>query len=172
MNPASPAGTGRGIDGESGGTRAPGLHIALIEGNLGYRKVVSAYIQSQWPDAHIEAIDPYSQTMRGAGVTFGTDCDLMVLGGIGTRAEAISALARLRDHAQSTAEGVHGWVPPVILLVAHELAVQADALRVAGLRAFAPPSAPPFLHDRHSLGCQPGYLANVASGTANSLAQL
>src|SRR6187431_460344 len=31
---------------------------------------------------------------------------------------------------------------------------------------------PCFLHDRHSLGCQPGYLAKVASGTANSLAQL
>ena len=110
--------------------------IAVIEGSSGYRKLLTAYLQSAWPDAKIEAIDPYSQTMRGAGVVFGTQCDVMVLGGIGTRAEAMSALARLRANTQS-ANVVSGTAPPppLILLVSPDLASLANELCAAGASA-------------------------------------
>lgn len=120
-------------------TTAAPLRIALIEGSLGYRKVVTSYLRSRWPDARIEAIDPYSQTIRGAGIVFGADCDVMVLGGIGTRAEAMSALARLRanDPATNEQRAAAGDdrgrnVPPLVLLVSPELAPQAEQLRAAG----------------------------------------
>ncbi|MBL8524533.1 MAG: serine/threonine protein kinase [Betaproteobacteria bacterium] len=117
---------------------AAALSIAVIEGSSGYRRVLTSYIQTAWPDAKIEAIDPYSQTMRGAGIVFGTQCDVMVLGGIGTRAEAMSALARLRANAQSadtTPEAQPTTPPPLILLVSPELASQAEQLRAAGAAA-------------------------------------
>lgn len=112
--------------------------VAVIEGSSGYRKVLTSYIRTAWPDARIEAIDPYSQTMRGAGIVFGTQCDAMVLGGIGTRAEAMSALARLRANAQSAgtaADVPPASAPPLILLVSPELASQAEQLRAAGAAA-------------------------------------
>ena len=126
--------------------------IALIEGSLGYRKVISAYLHAQWPDVVIEAVDPYSQTMRGAGVDFGMGCDAIILGGVGTRAEALSALARLRTNAEhaATAETAtdvdtalqitphiapHITPTPLILLVSHELASIADSLIAVGAAA-------------------------------------
>jgi eukaryotic-like serine/threonine-protein kinase len=109
--------------------------IAVIEGSIGYRKVLTSYIQTEWPDAKIEAIDPYSQTMRGAGIAFGASCDVMVLGGIGTKAEALSALARLRANAQSADAGDNIPPPPLVLLVSPELAPQADELMTAGAAA-------------------------------------
>lgn len=112
--------------------------VAVIEGSSGYRKVLTSYIRTAWPDARIEAIDPYSQTMRGAGIVFGTQCDVMVLGGIGTRAEAMSALARLRANARSAdaaADVPPTPPPPLVMLVSPELASQADQLRAAGAAA-------------------------------------
>jgi hypothetical protein len=109
--------------------------IAVIDGSGGYRKVLTAYLQTQWPDARIESIDPYSQTMRGAGIAFGTDCDVMVLGGIGTKAEALSALARLRANAHSASTGAPATPPPLIMLVSPELAPLADELIAAGAAA-------------------------------------
>lgn len=114
------------------------LSIAVIEGSSGYRKVLTSYLQTAWPEAKIEAIDPYSQTMRGAGIVFGTQCDVIVLGGIGTRAEAMSALARLRANAQSAgaaADMPPAPAPPLVMLVSPELASQADQLRAAGAAA-------------------------------------
>ena len=118
------------------------LRIALIEGSLGYRKVVSAFLHTQWPNVMIEAVDPYSQTMRGAGVDFGRGCDAIILGGVGTRAEALNALARLRANAQHAATatdadvaGGESAIAPLIFLVSHELASIADSLIAAGAAA-------------------------------------
>ena len=99
------------------------LNFAVIDGSAGYRGVLSAFLQAQWPDATIEEVDPFAETLRGIGFAFGTESDVILLGGIGTFAEARSSLQRLlqRDHC-----------PQVILMVARELEPQAAKLIEAG----------------------------------------
>jgi hypothetical protein len=70
------------------------LRIALIDGSAGYRKVVATLIRNRWRDAEVEDVDPFSQTMRGMGFSFGTKSNLILMGGIGTRAEAMTSLQR------------------------------------------------------------------------------
>ncbi len=100
------------------------LRISIIDGSGGYRAILAAFIRGRWPDAKIEDIDPFSQTMRGAGMAFGGRGDLVILGGIGTRAEALSALERLGKRQM-----------PVILLVSHEMQVESADLLAAGAAA-------------------------------------
>lgn len=99
------------------------LRFAVIDGSAGYRAVLSTFLVAEWPKATIEEVDPFADTLRGIGHAFGTNADLVLLGGIGTFAEALSALTRLtaRDNC-----------PPVILMVAHELAPQTAALLATG----------------------------------------
>lgn len=99
------------------------LNFAVIDGSAGYRGVLSAFIQTQWPEATVEEVDPFAQTLRGFGVAFGIESDVILLGGIGTYAEARSSLQRLlaREHC-----------PPVILMVARELEPQSAKLIEAG----------------------------------------
>jgi len=100
------------------------LRISLIDGSQGYRRILGAFIHGRWPDAKIEDIDPFSQTMRGAGMAFGGVSDLIVLGGIGTRGEAMTALERIGKRNT-----------PVILLVSHEMQPESPALIEAGAAA-------------------------------------
>lgn len=102
---------------------ASGPHISVIVGSIGYRRLLTTLIHAALPLAEIEDVDPFSQTMRGSGISFGTHSDLIILGGIGTEAEALSALQRLR--ARETC-------PPVILLASHELEPLASGLCAAG----------------------------------------
>ena len=102
------------------------LRISVIVGSIGYRRVLTALIRSALPHAKIEDVDPYSQTMRGSGLAFGGVADVIVLGGIGTEAEALSGLQRLR--ARDTC-------PPIILLISHELAPLSERLCDAGASA-------------------------------------
>ena len=99
------------------------LNFAVIDGSAGYRAVLSALLMAQWPDAVIEEVDPFAETLRGVGIAFGTSSDVILLGGIGTVAEACSSLQRLlaRDVC-----------PPVILMVARELEPQVATLIDAG----------------------------------------
>ena len=99
------------------------LNFAVIDGSAGYRAVLSAFLLTQWPDATIEEVDPFAETLRGIGLAFGVHSDVILLGGIGTYAEACSALQRLlaRDHCA-----------PVILMVARELEQQVALLIEAG----------------------------------------
>ena len=86
MNSVASAGTANGAS----------LRISVIVGSIGYRRILTTLIRSALPHARIEDVDPYSQTMRGSGLAFGGVADVIVLGGIGTEAEALSALQRLR----------------------------------------------------------------------------
>ena len=104
-------------------TRDANPNISVIVGSTGYRRVLTTLIRSALPHAQIEGVDPYSQTMRGSGVEFGTAADVIVLGGIGTEAEALSALQRLRAHPAS---------PPIIVLTSHELSPIVPELYAAG----------------------------------------
>ncbi len=105
---------------------AAGPHISVIEGSIGYGRLLTALIRAALPSARIEAIDPFSQTMRGAGISFGVQSDIIVHGGIGTEAEAMSALQRLRTRESC---------PPIILLTSHELEPLSASLRAAGAAA-------------------------------------
>ncbi|MEQ1517041.1 MAG: serine/threonine-protein kinase [Usitatibacteraceae bacterium] len=99
------------------------MNFAVIDGSAGYRAVLAAFLLAQWPEATIEEVDPFAETLRGIGLAFGTNADIILLGGIGTTAEAIASLERLhaRDHC-----------PPVILMVARELAPQVPLMMEAG----------------------------------------
>ncbi len=88
--------------------------------------LLATLITSAYPDAIIEDIDPYSQTMRGAGFLFGTHGDVIILSGLGTQVEALDALKRLRDRQHCS---------PIVLLVSNELITLRAELIAAG--AFA-----------------------------------
>lgn len=99
------------------------LNFAVIDGSAGYRSVLSAFLQTAWPQVTIEEVDPFAETLRGIGFAFGTNSDVILLGGIGTTAEALSSLQRLRAREHC---------PPVILMVARELEPQVALLIEAG----------------------------------------
>lgn len=154
---------------------APGLprgsapRIAVIAGAVGYRQVLCSYLRSEWPDAAIEEIDPFSQTMRGAGVSFGADADVMLVAGLGTQAEAISALGRLGVASrQPAAEGAGHeppHVPPVILLASQDLAANARLLIEAGAAAV-------LLKDALSRATLVGLIRQLIAGETPSLESL
>ena len=102
------------------------LNFSVIDGSAGCRAVLSAFLLAQWPTASIEEVDPFAQTLQGAGHTFGTRSDVILLGGIGTFEEARASLKRLKAR-----EGC----PPVILMVAPELEAQAAVLVAMGAAA-------------------------------------
>lgn len=108
-------------------------HITLIDGSAGLRHLLRAFISSRWTNANIIEVDPFSQTMRGVGVDYGsissgtqTQGSVIILGGIGTQTEAEDALKRLTSQ--------HGC-PPIILLVSANLMAQEAYLQARG--AFA-----------------------------------
>ena len=102
---------------------SPQLNFAVIDGSAGVRCVLCAFLQTEWPHATIEEVDPFAETLRGIGFAFGTNSDVILLGGIGTTAEALSSLQRLRAREHC---------PPVILMVARELEPQVALLIEAG----------------------------------------
>ena len=85
--------------------------------------MLSAFLLTRWPNAIVEEVDPFAETLRGVGIVFGTNSDVILLGGIGTYAEACASLQRLRAREKC---------PPVILMVASELESQVDMLIAAG----------------------------------------
>lgn len=99
------------------------LNFAVIDGSAGYRAVLSAFLLSQWPHAIVEEVDPFAETLRGVGIAFGTNSDVILLGGIGTVGEARASLQRLLAREKC---------PPVILMVARELEPQVAMLIDSG----------------------------------------
>jgi hypothetical protein len=100
--------------------------ISVIDGAHGSRKLISIFIRQRWPNALIEEVDPFSQTMRGVGITFAAKGDLLIVGGIGSCAEAIEVLKSARA---STA------CPPIILLVNSDMEDSVRELADAGANA-------------------------------------
>lgn len=112
--------------------------IAVISGALGYAALLATFIRTAWPNARIEEVDPFSQTMHGLGINLSGDCDLMIVAGIGTEAEARSALQRL---AAGRRGGETQSLPPVILLVDAAVLAKAGDLVSAGAAAVLPKDA-------------------------------
>ena len=100
--------------------------ISVIDGAYGSRRLVSMFVRQRWPNAVIEEVDPFSQTMRGVGITFAAKGDLLIVGGIGSRGEAIDALKHTRASPDC---------PPIILLVNSDLEDSAGELAEAGASA-------------------------------------
>ena len=96
----------------------------MIDGSTGLRLAIAAIIKQYFPTAVIEDLDPYSQTMRSAGLSFGAPADAIVLGGVGTEAEANDALKRLQSLA---------GCPAIIMLAAENLMPLRDSFRSAGV---------------------------------------
>jgi len=99
------------------------LKVAVIDGSTGFRLAIATIIQQYFPGTAIEDVDPYSQTLRGAGFSFGSPADAIVLGGVGTEGEANDALKRLRSRENC---------PSIIMLVAGNLMALRDSLLAAG----------------------------------------
>ncbi len=104
---------------------APAL-FTIIDGSAGIRRLVSSLLRSAWPHAEITAIDPFSQTMFGAGFVHGGKAQAIILGGIGTEAEGLRALERLAARQDAT---------PIVMLVAAELHAIHDLFIAAGATA-------------------------------------
>ncbi len=133
---------------------ATGPKVSVIVGSIGYRRLLTTLIRAALPTARIEEIDPFSQTMRGSGVEFGTGSNVMVLGGIGTESEALSALERLRARDDC---------PPIIVLVSHDLAAQSGLLRAAGAAAI-------FLKDALSQNTLAAAISDLSRGQPAAIA--
>jgi CheY-like chemotaxis protein len=103
--------------------QATSPRIAIVDGSAGLRRLLASMVRQHFNRAAIEDIDPFSQTMRGAGFAFGTRGDAVVLGGVGTEAEARDALKRLRSRADC---------PPIIMLVADTLMPLRSTLMAEG----------------------------------------
>ena len=137
------------LDPVASGTRdVTGPKVSVIVGSIGYRRLLTTLIRAALPTVRIEEIDPFSQTMRGSGVEFGTGSNVMVLGGIGTESEALSALERLRARDDC---------PPIIVLVSHDLAAQSELLRAAGAAAI-------FLKDALSQNALAAAISDLSRG--------
>ena len=103
-----------------------GSRIAIVDGSAGLRLLLAAFIKSRMPDADIEEIDPFSQTMYGAGITAGQQGSVVVLGGLGTQKEVFDALRRMRSKLAC---------PPIIILVSAELVTDSSIFIEAGAYA-------------------------------------
>jgi DNA-binding response OmpR family regulator len=97
--------------------------IAIVDGSAGLRRLLASMVRQHFRTASIEDIDPFSQTMRGAGFAFGTRGDAVILGGVGTESEARDALKRLRSRADC---------PPIVMLVADALMPLRSTLMAEG----------------------------------------
>ena len=92
--------------------------IAVIDGALASRLFVAAMLRLRWPDADIEEIDPFAQTLYGAGPLLSSGRDLIIAGGLGAVDEAVQRLARI-DAPRGRAA--------VLLLVSRAMMAPSDA---------------------------------------------
>jgi eukaryotic-like serine/threonine-protein kinase len=105
---------------------AAGPTVSVIDGSPGLRTVLAAFVRKQWPDAIIEEIDPYSQTMRGELSTIGARGSVIVVGAMGSEDEARTTLERLQSRLNC---------PPIVALIPRALADRKQALIDQGARA-------------------------------------
>lgn len=100
--------------------------IAVIDSAYGSRTLISLFLRQRWPNAVIDKIDPFAETMHGLHSVATPDANLLIIGSIGAVAEAESVLAKLRTRPEP---------PGVILLISPELQPHAAALAEAGAHA-------------------------------------
>lgn len=100
--------------------------IAVLDSAYGSRTLIGLFLRQRWPNAVIDSIDPFTETMHGLHSIAVPDANLVIIGSIGSVSEATNVLDKLRNRPQP---------PGVILLVSAELEQQAVALAEAGAHA-------------------------------------
>lgn len=100
--------------------------IAVLDSAYGSRTLIGLFLHQRWPNAVIDSIDPFSETMHGLHSIAAPDANLVIIGSIGSVAEATNVLAKLRNRQHP---------PGVILLVSAELEPLAAQLAEAGAHA-------------------------------------
>lgn len=100
--------------------------VSVIDGSPGFRSVLAAFVRKQWPDAIIEEIDPYSQTMRGELSAIGARGNVIVVGAMGSDDEARTTLERLQSRLNC---------PPIVALIPRALADRAQTFMDQGASA-------------------------------------
>jgi eukaryotic-like serine/threonine-protein kinase len=93
--------------------------VSVIDGSPGFRTVLAAFVRKQWPDAIIEEIDPYSQTIRGELSAIGARGRVIVVGAMGSEEEARTTLERLQSRLNC---------PPIVAMIPRALADCQQAL--------------------------------------------
>ncbi len=100
--------------------------IAVLDSSYGSRTLISLFLHQRWPNAVIDSIDPFTETMHGLHSIAAPDANLVIIGSIGSVTEATNVLAKLRNRPSP---------PGVILLISAEMATTAFELAVAGAHA-------------------------------------
>jgi eukaryotic-like serine/threonine-protein kinase len=100
--------------------------LTVIAGSTSVRALVCTLLRIRWPEGNIIELDPFSQTLMGAGFLGGAKSDAIILGGISTVDEAVQSLKRLRARDDQLV---------VILLIAAELQEEEATLLAAGAKA-------------------------------------
>lgn len=100
--------------------------IAVLDSAYGSRTLIGLFLHQRWPNAVIDSIDPFTETMHGLHSIAAPDANLVIIGSIGSVSEATNVLAKLRNRPQP---------PGVILLVSAELEQEAPRLAQAGAHA-------------------------------------
>jgi eukaryotic-like serine/threonine-protein kinase len=100
--------------------------IAVLDSEYGSRTLIGLFLRQRWPNAVIDAIDPFTETMHGLHSIAAPDANLIIIGSIGSVAEAENVLAKIRMRPNR---------PGVILLISPELEPHARELARAGAHA-------------------------------------
>lgn len=100
--------------------------IAVLDSAYGSRTLIGLFLHQRWPNAIIDSIDPFTETMHGLHSIAAPDANLVIIGSIGSLSEATNVLAKLRNRPSP---------PSVILLVSEELEPMAPQLAQAGAHA-------------------------------------
>jgi eukaryotic-like serine/threonine-protein kinase len=100
--------------------------IAVLDSAYGSRTLISLFLHQRWPNAVIDSIDPFTETMHGLHSIAAPDANLVIIGSIGSVSEATNVLGKLRNRPSP---------PGVILLVSAELEEAAPQFAEAGAHA-------------------------------------
>ncbi|MBL8518675.1 MAG: serine/threonine protein kinase [Betaproteobacteria bacterium] len=100
--------------------------IAVLDSAYGSRTLIGLFLRQRWPNAVIDSIDPFTETMHGLHSIAAPDANLVIIGSIGSLAEATNVLGKLRNRPSP---------PGVILLISAELEPLARQLAEAGAHA-------------------------------------
>jgi hypothetical protein len=100
--------------------------VRVVCGALGQRRLIAAFLRQRWPEALIEEIDPFSQTLYGLEAAFTAGCDLLILGNVLSHTEMVASLGRMRARADC---------PPILMLTNRDMLDVARELAAAGASA-------------------------------------
>jgi hypothetical protein len=100
--------------------------VTIIDGLPGFRAVLATFVRLRWPQAVIEEIDPYSQTINGEHSAMSTRGAVILIGAMGSSAEARASLDRVKGRLNC---------PPIVAFIPRAMADEKEALLSLGATA-------------------------------------